>query len=646
MSVEVERVLERLDGVRSDGSGWSARCPCRQDDHNPSLHIGEGIDGRVLLTCHRGGGCDLEGICEALKLSVADLHPVKLGGDEQAKPKSPRASRKPDGGAKPAVKAGVKQAKPRLTLVDTYVYHDAQGTEVFQKLRYVDAEGRKTFRQRRRNPDRNPDGGGNSDAWVYNLTGIDQPLYRLPWVLAAKANHSIIWIVEGEKDAETLVALGLEATTMNGGAGKWRDDYSAALAGADCYVIADNDAPGLAHAAEVARSLREHLATVTCYRPPDGHKDVTDMVDAGVDLDDLVAWEPAAPAAPAEPLATPTVAQDPGETRPEGLDTPELLAEHLTVAGSEADTAGDTGADGDWDDLLDAVESLLADEHLSHEARITKATRLLTRALPDQETLTPTVLNWSDFVHGDDEPYEWIIPGVLERGERVMVVAEEGAGKTFLMRQVALCAAAGIHPFTKSAMPALRTLTIDLENPERIIRRTSREIVRSITTLTQRLPDQAHLVIRPQGLNLLKEPDRRFLEAAIEEAEPDLVCMGPIYKSFVDPGGRTSEAIAVEVAKYLDELRADYGFSWWLEHHAPLGDSMRSRDLRPFGSAVWSRWPEFGLALAHDPTESGAYVYEIKHFRGARDARQWPVRMKRGGKGNLPFEVMEFMRTD
>jgi hypothetical protein len=133
------------------------------------------------------------------------------------------------------------------------------------------------------------------------------------------------------------------------------------------------------------------------------------------------------------------------------------------------------------------------------------------------------------------------------------------------------------------------------------------------------------------------------LEKAIEESKPELLVMGPLYKSFVDPGGRTSEAIAVEVAKYLDDIRTTYQCALWLEHHAPLGTTMSTRDLRPFGSAVWSRWPEFGISLTPDPSAVGQYVYDVKHFRGARDERQWPTKMKRGSR--LPFEVLEFMKV-
>ncbi len=113
--------------------------------------------------------------------------------------------------------------------------------------------------------------------------------------------------------------------------------------------------------------------------------------------------------------------------------------------------------------------------------------------------------------------------------------------------------------------------------------------------------------------------------------------LGPIYKSFIDPGGRTAEPISVEVAKFLDRIRSEYNCALWLEHHAPLGSGSH-RDLRPFGSAVWSRWSEFGIALHPDPTASG--LVEVKHYRGMRDEREWPTGLRRGEQ--WPFEATGF----
>jgi len=71
-------------------------------------------------------------------------------------------------------------------------------------------------------------------------------------------------------------------------------------------------------------------------------------------------------------------------------------------------------------------------------------------------------------------------------------------------------------------------------------------------------------------MDLTKAADRALIEQTIERVRPQLICLGPLYKAFEDNGTRTSEALAVEVAKYLDMIRDVYKCALWLEHHAPL----------------------------------------------------------------------------
>lgn len=61
ISDPLEKVLDRLNGVTSSGEGsFRALCPAH-DDHNPSLSIGEGKDGCVLLNCF--AGCEIAVLC-------------------------------------------------------------------------------------------------------------------------------------------------------------------------------------------------------------------------------------------------------------------------------------------------------------------------------------------------------------------------------------------------------------------------------------------------------------------------------------------------------------------------------------------------------------------------------------------------------
>jgi replicative DNA helicase len=189
-------------------------------------------------------------------------------------------------------------------------------------------------------------------------------------------------------------------------------------------------------------------------------------------------------------------------------------------------------------------------------------------------------------------------------------------------------------------MPPIRTLFVDLENPERIIRRTARKIYKRIEQVGRAADMEAHLVVKPDGLDVLKAEDRNKLIEWVDQTQPELLVLGPLYKTFLDPGGRTAESVSTEVAKFLDYIRHEYGCALWLEHHAPLG-SGGSRDLRPFGSAVWSRCSEFGISISPDPTDPD--ILEVKHYRGMRDQREWPTRMRRGNEDEWPFIVLEFL---
>ena len=50
--MNAETIAKALGG-RKAGGGWTARCPSH-DDHEPSLSIRDGDDGKVLVRCHAG----------------------------------------------------------------------------------------------------------------------------------------------------------------------------------------------------------------------------------------------------------------------------------------------------------------------------------------------------------------------------------------------------------------------------------------------------------------------------------------------------------------------------------------------------------------------------------------------------------------
>ena len=164
-------------------------------------------------------------------------------------------------------------------IVETYDYTDEAGNLLFQSLRYEP----KDFRQRK------PDGNGG---WVNRgifENGTRPVLYRLPKVAKAVREGQTIWVIEGEKDVHRLEREGLTATTNPMGAGKWRDDFSDVLAGADVKIIPDNDDVGCKHARQVAKSLRGKARDVQVIELPGlpVGDDVSDWFDGGGSVEEL-----------------------------------------------------------------------------------------------------------------------------------------------------------------------------------------------------------------------------------------------------------------------------------------------------------------------------------------------------------------------
>lgn len=232
----------------------------------------------------------------------------------------------------------------------------------------------------------------------------------------------------------------------------------------------------------------------------------------------------------------------------------------------------------------------------------------------------------ADFVAEPSPPHSWVIPGVVERADRVMLIAAEGVGKSFLARQVCSLLAAGRHPFAPNAViRPRRTLLIDLENPPDLVRRHLRDLVSKVHAEGLDVEDRAWRWNRPGGIDLRAAADRALLARVIEKTRPDLVAIGPIYKAWTSRPGDTYEAAAADVGAAIDHLRERYGCAFWIEHHAPKGDSSGRRS-DPVGSSYWLRWPEFGLVLKREPSSEQS-VYMLDRFRGDRDVRCWPDRL-------------------
>jgi hypothetical protein len=248
-----EKIVDALERCgcrpkRTPAGGWSARCPAH-DDRDPSLSVSEGANGKALVYCH--AGCTIDAVLVELGLTTADLF-----ADEPT----------------------IRESK---RVVASYTYIDEQGEVLYR----VDRRSDKSFEQR---PASGKRGAGA-------MQGVRLVLYRLPQVIAAVADNDVVYIVEGEKDADAIVKAGGIATCNPMGAGKWSrvaDHAREVLAGAFVVVVADKDKPGYAHAAEVAASLGDVVASLFVVEACEG-KDAADHLASGHTLEELLFVEDA-----------------------------------------------------------------------------------------------------------------------------------------------------------------------------------------------------------------------------------------------------------------------------------------------------------------------------------------------------------------
>ena len=248
----VQRILDHLEGVAPNGSGWQAHCPAH-DDEKPSLSVAVGDDSRVLVSCH--AGCDFPEIVKAMRLEQRDFFaPHAQNGRAGPRRRTPRVFEK--------FTDAIAAACPRgHTFINSWPYKDSSGESLFHICRFESTtpppDGKKpekTFR-----PISRIDGG-----FVIKAPEGLLPLYRLPELLAAPTDAAI-YITEGEKAADAIAGVGLAATaTAHGSKSPSKTDLTP-LAGRQVNILPDNDAAGEKYAAKLA-SLLWGLAPLAVVR--------------------------------------------------------------------------------------------------------------------------------------------------------------------------------------------------------------------------------------------------------------------------------------------------------------------------------------------------------------------------------------------
>ena len=237
-------------------------------------------------------------------------------------------------------------------------------------------------------------------------------------------------------------------------------------------------------------------------------------------------------------------------------------------------------------------------------------------------------LDLDAFLEQEALEYDWLVPGLFEREERIGVTGGEGAGKSTLLRQIGVPTASGIHPFTMEKIHPLRVLLVDLESSPAHVRRELRRL--RVAAGSDYQPGGLHVIARPQGLDLFAQTeDVAWLGREVAAARADLLAIGPPTRCPQatlprrrSPGpSRNPWTICGPPTALLCSWSCTPAMAW----------SGGRRPERPIGASAWLRWPEFGLHLRADGS--------LGRWRGDRDVRDWPAALRRGG--DWPWTVQE-----
>lgn len=234
----------------------------------------------------------------------------------------------------------------------------------------------------------------------------------------------------------------------------------------------------------------------------------------------------------------------------------------------------------------------------------------------------------------------WLIPGTMKPGWRIIVVAGEGVGKAVLMRFLAAHAAAGRDPWNPTTfIEPRRCLYVDVENEAETVVHQIRIANRHHDLLSES-EGNLHIWHREGGINLRNRRTLAEFESVLQRTQPEIVFAGPLYKLFRRSPKEDLEQAALEFTEIIDDLRVRYGFAIMLEHHAPKASGGGFRELNPFGSSLFMRWPVIGLTLDFNgPVDHDSIDYQLNigRFRRDRVLNDWPGAIERSSHSRYAF---------
>lgn len=267
-------------------------------------------------------------------------------------------------------------------------------------------------------------------------------------------------------------------------------------------------------------------------------------------------------------------------------------------------------------DITDLVEQSLDDLRSARNAQV------------GVEVLTSSV---DEFMHSTPDQPDWVVPGLLARGDRLVLTGSGGLGKSTLLRQIAVCAAAGIDPLDWSAGEAydpVRVMVFDCENADHQLKTRLWSMLKEARESGRPVEDRLTIGGHGNPLNLLDASSALSLLRTVEHDKPDLVYIGPVYKLHNDDPDK--ETVVKKITHVLDQIRQTGAALMTEAHHTKA--AKQGGSLEPSGSNLWTWWPEHGMGLRLTPdSDASMRLCTLERWRISRVESSWPELVCAGG---------------
>lgn len=292
-ATSLDRIWEALDrgGFKPQkrANTFKALCPIHADAQ-PSLSVKyDSVAGKVVLHCFGcGDASSAADITAALGMTVSDLFDAPLPADRRSSSRSqrPRTPKVPTRITRDELAtSGPDLTDASWSQTKVYEYVDDNGVvqqRVHREETTVDGQRHKRFTQSYRGA-----GGRTVKRKPADYTPL---LYNLRNVREAVAAGGDVWLLEGEKDADSAISEGLVGTTNAGGATAFPVELLEQFRGGRVNVVVDNDAAGAKRAETVGAQLADLGIPARLFLPAVTERkgDFTDHLDAGGSTDTLV----------------------------------------------------------------------------------------------------------------------------------------------------------------------------------------------------------------------------------------------------------------------------------------------------------------------------------------------------------------------